>query len=278
MVRCARLLRISAWIATIVSVRSIAEAEPIYWSPLDGGNGHFYDVVRNGLAEPWATVSSLANTSILHRAHGYLATVTSAAEKDFIVDSFGDSLRGVWLGGFQEPGSAEPGAGWQWITAEPWVYTNWDPTEPNNSGGQENYLVFGTAGSSELGVWNDLDGVTPPQEYVFGYVIEYAPDPCVLLFGDANCDCEVGAADIAIWAAQFGQTGADLTADFDENGTVGAGDYVRWAANFGNTCPMAASVPEPSTLMLAIIGFVLVVFGRPGRRLAGSLQAMVASP
>lgn len=57
------------------------------------------------------------------------------------------------------------------------------------------------------------------------------------LIGDANRDCNVGAADYAIWAAQFGQIGPGLTADFDCSGSVGAGDYALWAANFGKTCP-----------------------------------------
>lgn len=55
------------------------------------------------------------------------------------------------------------------------------------------------------------------------------------LAGDANRDGAVGAADYAIWAAQFGQTGPDLAADFDANGEVGAADYTIWAANFGKT-------------------------------------------
>lgn len=75
------------------------------------------------------------------------------------------------------------------------------------------------------------------------------------LVGDANDDCGVGAADYAIWAAQFGQTGAGLSADFDGNGSIGAGDYALWAANFGNTCPVAVTgVPEPSSWALALAG------------------------
>ncbi len=90
------------------------------------------------------------------------------------------------------------------------------------------------------------------------------------LIGDANLDCTVGAADYAIWAAQFGQTGEGLSADFDGNGSVGAGDYALWAANFGNTCPPeAAAVPEPATWVLALgaLGTLLVWRGlaRPAR-------------
>lgn len=66
------------------------------------------------------------------------------------------------------------------------------------------------------------------------------------LIGDANGDCTVGAADYALWAAQFGASGMGLSADFDGSGSVGAGDYALWAANFGSTCAVGSSVPEPS--------------------------------
>lgn len=85
------------------------------------------------------------------------------------------------------------------------------------------------------------------------------------LVGDANGDCTVGAADYALWAAQFGQSGLDLSADFDCNGSVGAGDYALWAANFGNTCsPEASHVPEPANMVLAVSGLAVVLACRRG--------------
>ncbi len=87
------------------------------------------------------------------------------------------------------------------------------------------------------------------------------------LIGDANGDCSVGAADYAIWAAQFGTNEAGLAADFDGNGSVGAGDYALWAANFGNVCaPPGAAVPEPGTSTLAGLGFCIALLGRTWRR------------
>ncbi len=93
-----------------------------------------------------------------------------------------------------------------------------------------------------------------------------------ILVGDANGDCSVGAADYALWAAQFGQSGPSLSADFDQNGSVGAGDYALWAANFGHTCPPAANaagsnVPEPRTAALfgLAMGALAICRWRPWR-------------
>lgn len=91
------------------------------------------------------------------------------------------------------------------------------------------------------------------------------------LVGDANGDCQVGAADYTIWAAQFGQSGWTLSADFDGNGSVGTGDYALWAANFGKTCEPAAAlgVPEPASGLLAAVaggGLTLGLRRRFGRQ------------
>lgn len=75
-----------------------------------------------------------------------------------------------------------------------------------------------------------------------------------VLIGDANGDCTVGAADYAIWAAQFGQSGEGLAGDFDGSGEVGVGDYALWAANFGKTCSATTPVPEPNAATLLALG------------------------
>lgn len=81
--------------------------------------------------------------------------------------------------------------------------------------------------------------------------------------GDADGDGNVGAGDYALWAAQFGQTGSGLSADFNYDGSVGAADYTLWAANFGETLGGGGSgggggagmpVPEPSAAALLLLG------------------------
>ena len=118
--------------------------------------------------------------------HGFLTTDTSTAETSFLATTFGylgdTAFQGGWLGGFQNtssPDYSEPAGGWQWVTGEPWSYTNWFPTEPDNAGGDQNYLRI----NSPAFGWDDMqdDPYNPSVQYISGYFVEYAvPEPASL--------------------------------------------------------------------------------------------------
>ena len=55
-----------------------------------------------------------ARTNAVSRG-GYLATVTSSNEWEFITNNV-PNLTEAWIGGTQPPGSVEPAGGWSWIT------------------------------------------------------------------------------------------------------------------------------------------------------------------
>lgn len=78
--------------------------------------------------------------------------------------------------------------------------------------------------------------------------------PEARLPGDADGDGAVGTADYAVWAAQFGKTGASLSADFNHDGMVGLADYAIWSANFGRTggSSGAAGPQAPASLVAAV--------------------------
>jgi hypothetical protein len=76
-------------------------------------------------------------------------------------------------------GSPEPGGGWQWVTGEPWGFTNWNAGKPNDLGGNEDCLTIYTkyaAANEPPGTWNDVPG-----DYRYVFVIEYSPEPATLL-------------------------------------------------------------------------------------------------
>jgi hypothetical protein len=96
---------------------------------------------------------------------GYLASVTSSAERDWILASLTISSTGCWLGGTD---AAQEGV-WTWLSGEPWSWSNWNLAipEPNNSGGEHVLMMYSS------GLWNDANYIyTLP-----GYIVEWDVNP-----------------------------------------------------------------------------------------------------
>jgi hypothetical protein len=171
-------------ISCFLTLTSYSSATPVQWSPAGGGNGHYYDVVPGPGTTfqriTWDQANVAAQSGLFLGVHGYLATITSSAESQFVSTLLTDPGFGfAWLGGFQPSGSPEPDSNWQWITSETWSFTNWDTEEPNNfyagdvggplAGSPEDALH-----SRPGGKWNDL----PHNAFLPGYLVEYAiPEP-----------------------------------------------------------------------------------------------------
>ncbi|MEC8734017.1 MAG: lectin-like protein [Planctomycetota bacterium] len=188
------------------------------WPVSEGGNGNEYE----GFALPVPMTSPEAILYAEERG-GHLVTITSAAEgvmlrNNVLPNVYVDS--GIAIGLVQQPGSVEPDGGWQWVTGEPLVYTNWDVNEPNNAGnpGSEDYgQIYGD------GAWNDASG----EALINGIIIEYESQP--ILPGDFNGDNAVNGADLTQLLANWGPCDeGDGTVvciyDIDGNGAVAGGD------------------------------------------------------
>src|SRR5438270_4725782 len=145
----------------------------------DPDNGHYYDAILVNQGIPWETARTAASKRTYRGLPGHLATVTSLAENRFIDTQFPEATNGsLWLGGFQIHGILDPAAGWQWVTGEPWGFTNWNQegfNEPNDYWGpgtgpqDENKLHFWYAAG---GRWNDVRNHDPGTP-AYGYVVEY---------------------------------------------------------------------------------------------------------
>lgn len=134
------------------------------WEISAGGNGHWFKAVALTNDVTWTEAARLARIE-----GGYLATITSAAENDFVFSlvnapEFFSANYGVGpaLGGFQRDGSAEPDGGWAWVSGESWNYHNWLPRQEPNNGhsqfGTEDRLQFysGIPGTPAA-TWNDVN-------------------------------------------------------------------------------------------------------------------------
>ncbi len=168
-----------------------AVATPVQWDAGVGGNGHYYDVIVASSGIDWPT----ANSDAVARG-GYLVTILSAAENQFVYDNlasnsaywrvplapYDQQFVGPWIGAYQEDGSAEPSADWTWVNGDGSLsstYANWLPSEPNNGDGvgeedaalfYDNNLDDGPVTTSK---WNDW----PMSNVTLSYVIEYDTEP-----------------------------------------------------------------------------------------------------
>ncbi len=148
-----------------------ASSSPSLWVE----NGHWYEAIDG--AYTWAEAEGLAGSMLFNGVLGHLATLTSAAENDFVW-SLDNDLYKYWLGGYRVSDNETPDPQddiWGWITGEPWEWTNWAPGYPNEYYGgnpPENRLNFYHNGT---GTWNDAP-LTQEIPHEFGFIVEFEND------------------------------------------------------------------------------------------------------
>ena len=140
--------------AILAAAPGAASAAILHWDETAGGNGNYYEIVNIGSAS-WTS----ARAQALGRSHlglsGYLASIASAAEMDFLIDGFGPFTQHIWIGAEDQ---AVDGA-FRWADGPDagvlLSYTNWYPGEPNG-GAFESYVHI----TEPQGRWNDVSAFT----------------------------------------------------------------------------------------------------------------------
>lgn len=154
------------------------------------GTGHFYDFVSGSLS--WTEAEAAASALSFGGQPGYLATITSAGENQFLSDTFGTGFaQSAWIGANDAAVEDE----WRWVTGPeagtqfwqgdqagmttpPFDYANWGTTEPNDFN-NEDYAVFALGNliaSIPQGFWGDAN-VNGTGASVVGYLVEFDPAP-----------------------------------------------------------------------------------------------------
>ncbi len=141
------------------------------------------------------------------------------------------------------------------------------------------FVDRGTTGGNDLDEFTDADiaafaavgETTPGTAYFDNFIVQE------VLAGDYNGNGIVDAADYTVWRDNVGQpVAAFSSADGTGDGEIGAADYDLWKANFGtflsgsgsalgagsSPTPVTSSVPEPSSLVLALFLFLSAAAAR----------------
>lgn len=125
----------------------------VQWPASQGGNDHWYGVVSLELF--WEEANSLVGTLQVGSDSGYLATITSSAENQFILNSViagtnqPSILDEFWLGGVLDDSV------FAWQTLEPLIYVNWASGEPNNLPDESVLAMWGYNSGHVPGTWNN---------------------------------------------------------------------------------------------------------------------------
>ena len=144
--------------------------EPVIW----GVNGHAYLQVSQSVN--WDEAVAGSSSWVYEGVTGHLVTFTSKAESDFVRSQVLTGASSRWIGLTDE---ASEGS-FQWVTGEPLTYSSWNGGEPNNSGGNEDYVEMYPGGG-----WNDLPG----NAVLAGYLVEFdAPFVGGVLKNDTDAD------------------------------------------------------------------------------------------
>jgi hypothetical protein len=142
-------------------------------------NGHLYEYITVTGGTDWTTAEGAAAARSKYGAQGYLTTITSDDENNFVSDRLENA---GWMGASDQDSEGV----WQWVTGPEdgtqfWSggasgttsadsYANWNSGEPNNSGDNENCAQFLAGGT---GKWNDLPCSGGGSGTIAGYVVEY---------------------------------------------------------------------------------------------------------
>ncbi|WP_426062014.1 SBBP repeat-containing protein [Hymenobacter sp. B1770] len=155
---------------------AVQQAGPVLASP---ETGHYYEFVpASDIC--WTAARAAASARSFHGMQGYLTTITSEDEKNFLA---GRAQGQYWFGAADDAVEGE----WRWKTGPEagqliWrggpagigsAYTHWLPGEPNNFTNQwrpqgEDYGMLHAAS----GLWNDLNSCGEGSS-LHGYVVEY---------------------------------------------------------------------------------------------------------
>jgi hypothetical protein len=168
------VLRPAVWALVLGGTLSAA---PVQWTAASGGNDNWYELISTGSifqSIGFNDARAAATASTFNGMNGYLVTITSAAEYNFILNNLGTQILigfgntgSVWLGGSD---AATPDT-YRWLdgpeAGQAFTYTSWAPGHPNSAAGDHVALLRNVGSGSNVYGWFTNSGGA------FGYIVEY---------------------------------------------------------------------------------------------------------
>ena len=220
----------ASWICGFaVTLSSTVSADGPFYNP--GTDGYYEFVAAPGIT--WQEAKEAAENSVHEGLPGYLVTITSDEENQFLYSHF-SGREHVFIGATDEAVEGE----WRWVTGpetgtlfwlgdmngQPQAYARWDNEEPNNCCEGEQYGEWlGRNG----GVWNDGDSNATGRSE--GFLVEYRAVGGRFRRADANGDGSLNIGDpVRILNYLFATDRVECldTADTDDNGQLEVTDAI----------------------------------------------------
>ena len=235
-------------------------AGTVYYNPL---TEHYYEYVAGNTT--WTNAYTVSSTKSYFGRAGYLATILSEAENNFIWKLMSSD---AWFGASDDYGYINTAKGstvyasqsaaegkWHWVTGPEkgqnfsngntpsttlvsGMYHKWAGGEPNGTS-----EAFGQFYSSNNGQWNDLSNST-----LGGYICEYGDMP-----GDLTSSVTIFTRQVTVGNGSSGTiSGGDVNVCSGSNSTTLTlnnltGSVVRWESSFDNFFTAGTTISSTST-------------------------------
>jgi Lectin C-type domain/PEP-CTERM motif len=228
---------------TVADARTAAQALP---PPTGFQQG---DLAKVDSAELQAFLRDLVMTNSVNDGGGYHPWIGASDEAVEGEWRWFDGTQ-FWQGGTAATGGMPVGG----------QYNNWDPGEPNDAGGNEDFVVMNPFVAD--GDWFDLSSATTRESFI----VEWKPVIVGFIPGDFDGSHAVGAGDLNLvlnnWAATVPPVPSGWIGEQPPAGPIGASLLNRVLNNWGNAGGSGATigaVPEPATVVL--VGLALATIG-----------------
>ena len=189
-------------------------------------NNHWYGIFDR--KADWHSAKSFCEA-----LGGYLTTLTSNDESDYVYHSLAKNYKSFWIGATDEISEGD----WQWVNGENWVYTNWAEGQPDDWHNGQDYLVFNPVCPNQ---WDDNG---PPNDNLeLDFICEWDNlDDFLNIIRktDIDHDNDIDGQDLHLFLDAFGSVAGspdyNPDADFDEDLDVDEINLISLAYMYGVT-------------------------------------------